>query len=328
MQARIPGKWRVWALVAAAGLLAVAFFRDSRAGEKSNKGWLGVSVQELTPSAREKMKLGAETGLLVTDVVRDSPAEEAGIREDDVIIQFDGKKVEQAGDFSRLVRNAGADRKVVLTILRKGERKTIEVILGKRRSPGTAWAFAHGSGPGREMAVWMNRPRLGVQVQELNENLAPYFKVEPGSGVLVLEVNEDSPAERAGLQSGDVITRIADEKVRDAEDLIDILRDYEEGDQVEIEYVRQGKSATATAEIEESGDSHYRFFAPHSRGVRVFPHAEEAWEEALLDARPHEFDHLIQDEIRLRLDREINHNIQRELERALRATPDYDRRTL
>src|SRR5262245_42343639 len=98
-------------IVAATGLVVVWAFHDGSAVEKPGKGWLGVSVRELTPSARERLKLGNETGLLVTEVLRDSPADDAGLKADDVILQFDAQKVEQADDFSRLVRNAGADKK-------------------------------------------------------------------------------------------------------------------------------------------------------------------------------------------------------------------------
>ena len=311
----------------AAGVLVWAF-RDGRAGEKAAKGWLGVSVQELTPSARERMKLGNETGLLVTEVVRDSPADEAGLREDDVILQFNGTKVEQADDFSRLVRNAGADKKVTLIVLRAGERKTFEAMLAKRRNPSYASAFAHGFGPGKQMKFWANRPRLGVQVHELDENLAPYFKVAPGSGVLVLAVNENSPAEQAGLKSGDIIAKVDNEIVRDAEELVASLQDYEEGDQVKIEYVRQGKRDTATVEIDPSNESGYHFFAPGGRGVRAHPFGASDWKEAQLEGVPGDLDLLIEEEVRSHLDHEINHNLHRELERALREIPDSGSRSL
>ncbi len=324
------------AFVAAAGLASLWIFQESHAGEKSGKGWLGVIVKELTPSLREKMKLGNETGLLVSEVVRDSPADDAGLEEGDVIIQFDGKKVEQADDFSRAVRNAGADSKVNLIVLREGTRKTMEVMLGKRSRPGYASGFSHGFGqgfghaPGKEVTVWMSRPRLGVQVHELDENLAAYFKVEPRSGVLVLEVNEDSPAAKAGLRSGDVITKVDNETVRDAEDLIESLQDYEEGDEVKIEYVRQGKRETTAITIEPSSDSNFRMFSPGRKHIRG-PSGSNDWREAQLEAWPYDpdemqnFDELIEDQVRAEIDHEINDNIHRELERELRLAPRLDR---
>ncbi len=311
------------AITAAAGMTVVWAFQDSRASEKPAKGWLGVGVQELTPSLREKMKLGNETGLLITEVVRDSPADDAGLKTEDVIMQFEGSKVEQAGDFSRLVRNAGADKKVTLLVLRHGERKTIEVMLAKRRTPSYATGFSHGFGPGKGMMIWGNRPRLGVQVHELDENLAAYFKVEPGSGVLVLEVNEDSPAAKAGLKSGDVIGKVDSEAVRSAEDLMESLQDYEEGDQVKIEYVRQGRRETATVEIDQASESGYRFFTPGGGGMRVHPFGSSDWNEVYLDAPPQDFDIFMPDEMRSPSDREIRHQFHQEIERELRRVPDF-----
>ncbi|MGH7493905.1 MAG: PDZ domain-containing protein [bacterium] len=303
-------------IMVAAGLAALWAVGDSRAAEKAAKGWLGVSVRELTPSAREQLKLGNETGLLVIDVLRDSPADDAGIKEEDVILQFDGQKVEQADDLSRLVRNAGADKKVTLIVMRAGERKTMEVMLGKRRSPGYASAFGHGFGPGKEMTVFMNRPRLGVQVHELDEDLATYFKVEPRSGVLVLAVNEDSPAAKAGLKSGDVITKVDTEIIRDAEDLIQSLQDYEEGDQAKIEYVRQGKRETVTVEIDQSAGSGFRWLAPGGERIRARPFGADDWREAQLEASPDDFDLLMENHDRSQIDRDFHREIERAMPRA------------
>ena len=244
-------RW-VWmtAVLAMSALIVGWAWHESAAGEKTGKGWLGVSVEELTPSLRKKMKLGEQTGLLVTNVVENSPADDAGFREDDVILEFDGKKVEEAEAFTRLVRDAGEDKKVTVALVREGERKNMEVILGKRRSASHGYAYGFGHAPG--VFAFSGRPRLGVQVHELDESLAAYFKVQPREGVLILEVNEDSPAEKAGFKSGDVITKVGEEKIRDAEDLIEALGEYEGGDKITVAYVRQGKSATIEIEEERS----------------------------------------------------------------------------
>jgi predicted metalloprotease with PDZ domain len=312
------------AITAAAGLAVGWASHDSRASEKSGKGWLGVSVRELTPSARERMKLGTETGLLVTEVVHDSPADDAGIKVDDVILEFEGKKVEQTDDFSRLVRNAGADKKVTLIVMREGARKTMEVMLGNRRSPSFASGFSHGFGPGKEMMFVMNRPHLGVRVHELDENLASYFKVEPHSGVLVLAVNEDSPAAKAGLKSGDVITKVDNETISSAEDLIQSMQDYEEGDQAKIEYVRQGRRENVTVEIDRSADADLRWFAPDRKHLRLHPFGADDWKEARFEEWPQDFDILIEDQVRSRINRDIHREIEKEMQRA----PMWGERTL
>lgn len=256
-------------VVIAGGLLFVAR-RDGTAMEKTKKGWLGVSVQELTPSLREAMKVGNRAGLLITNVVEGSPADEANLREEDVLLAFDGKTVEKAGEFTELVRNTPPDKKVKVKILRRSEERELEVTIGARKSESAARTFSwSGSGHSPDAMVWNNRPRLGVQVQELNKDLAPYFKVEEKGGVLVLSVGKESPAEKVGLKAGDVITRVGDEKITDADDLITVLRDYEEGDKVSIEYVRQGKNATVQAELENDDSHGFQFFTPDRQKIRL-----------------------------------------------------------
>ena len=258
-------------LVLIGGLFFITL-RDGNAVEKTKKGWLGVSVQELTPSLRETMKAGNRSGLLITDVVENSPADDANLRDEDVLLSFDGKTVEKADDFTQLVRNTAPDKKVKVKILRNGEERELEVTVGARRSESSARTFSWGgSGSHSPSIVWAgNRAHLGVQVQDLNRDLAPYFKVEEKSGVLVLSVSKESPAEKAGLKAGDVITRLGDEKITDADDLISALRDYEDGDKVSVEYVRQGKNANVQVEFENTENSHgFQFFTPDRERIRI-----------------------------------------------------------
>jgi S1-C subfamily serine protease len=262
------------------GALLFVALRDGKAVEKIKKGWLGVSVQELTPSLRDAMKVGNRPGLLITNVVENSPAEDAGLRDEDVLLSFDGKTVEKADDFVRLVRNTPPDKKVKIKILRDGEEREFEATLEARKTSTSPRAFAYNwSGDGRNMIAF-GRPRLGVQVQELNKDLAPYFKVEEKGGVLVLDVTKDSPAEKAGLKAGDVITKVDGEKVTDADDLISVLRDYEEGDEATIEYVRQGKTATVKAALESSDEHDFHIWGPDRSRIRIRNFGSDNWRDA------------------------------------------------
>ncbi|NUO83859.1 PDZ domain-containing protein [candidate division KSB1 bacterium] len=309
-------RWIARAATLLLGALVVGWsWRESTAGEKASKGWLGVSVQELTPSLRKKMKLGEQTGLLITNVSRNSPADDAGFREDDVIVEFDGKKVEEADAFSRMVRDAGAEKKVTVVLVREGERKNLEVILGKRRSPSVDYAYGFGHGPGA-FALSM-RPQLGVQVHELDENLAAYFKVRPREGVLVLEVTEDSPAEKAGLKSGDVITKVGEEAIRDAEDLMEALGEYEEGDKIAVAYVRQGKSATVEIEAEESRSRRHIWSIPHEGmgAHELLWNDEEGTRLLLRKTEPRiELREIIRDDVDAKVRKEIEANLRRALD--------------
>ncbi len=223
----------------------VGYFDLATAAEK---GWLGVSVREMTPSMREDFELGERSGLLIVDVVRDSPADDAGLREDDVILKYDGVAVEAVKEFSKLVRESAPGKSVAVLVFRNGQEKQVSVEIARRP---TRFAPAHWGG--QHFAFRLERPRLGVYVHDLNEDLAPYFKVEKKGGVLISEVVEGSAAEDAGLKAGDVITRIADKKISNIEDLFEELDDYEAGDAVEVEFVRKGATEKVEVELERGG---------------------------------------------------------------------------
>ena len=218
------------------------------------RGWLGVAVQEITPSLQKALELGDRKGLMITEVMDDSPAERAGLLEEDVILRYDGEPVSRISELRRLVRRTSPGTEVTLRIWRDGKEMDIRATIGKlRRRASDVFIWR---GPGKTLEIFSGYPRLGVQVHELNPDLARYFEVDDREGVLVLEVEEDSPAEKAGLKAGDVIVRVEGEKVRDADDLRDILTDYEDGDEVAVEIVRRGKRKTLTVTLERG-----RFFS-------------------------------------------------------------------
>ncbi len=239
-----------------ASMLVLAFFLFQTMSllanpPKSKRGFFGVSVQEMTPSLRQAMKLGDKNGLLITSIIEDSPADEAGLKEEDVILTFDGKAVEIAGRFSKMVRKAGAGTTVELTVFRDRKTKKFEITLGRKKRQ-NAFAFS-GERPGRNMIFTGDRPRLGIEYHDLDEKaLAAYFKVEQRSGVLILDVTKDSPAEKGGLLPGDVIVALGDEKINDGDDLIETLSDYEGGGEMAVSFVRKGMKKSTKVEFDES----------------------------------------------------------------------------
>lgn len=227
---------------------AVSFYTALAAGA-SEKGWLGVSVEEMTPSMRGDYKLGARSGLLINHVFEGSPADDANLREGDVIIEYEGAAVEKQDEFSKLVRQTLPGKSVTISIVRGGEEKQITVEIARRKIKVSAPAYWGGE----HYAFRLDRPRLGVQIHELSEDLAPYFKVEKNSGVLISQVMEDSPAAAAGLKAGDVVVKINDEKISDPEDIFDALENYEAGDRVVVEYIRKGAPGKMEVELQDEG---------------------------------------------------------------------------
>ncbi|MFQ5603088.1 MAG: PDZ domain-containing protein [bacterium] len=237
---------------------------DAHALSKSQKGWLGVSIEEMTPSMVDEYEIGNRTGLLITDVVHNSPADDAGLWEDDVIVEFNGKAVAIAKDFSKSVRAHKPGATVKLKIVRDGEEKTIEVTLGKLKSQRRYLRRID-----ENVFFISDRPQLGIRVEELNSDLAPYFQVEEGDGVLIWEVFEGSPAEKAGLKAGDVITQLDEEKISDAEDLIATLEEYEEDDEVKIKYIRKGQAAEVEVVLKEADPQDFHFSLPRMPRIRI-----------------------------------------------------------
>ena len=250
-------------------LLVGIMFLSWQSGEvqaKPKRGWLGVGVEEMTPSMREEMKLGNRSGLLIVSVVPGSPAEDAGLQEDDVLIKYAGKNVDKADDFITLVRDTEPNSPVKITIVREGAEKEIEITVGKKRSANFHY---FGTGDESNFLFFSDKPKLGVQVQELNKDLAQYFNgVEKGA--LVLKVVEESPAQKAGLKAGDIISKIDNETVENPEDLMDVLGYYEAEETVNLEYMRKGSAAKTEVKLEKGDEISSKSFRRYS--PRIPPH--------------------------------------------------------
>jgi serine protease Do len=252
-------------LLSLAVIALAAIAVSVNAAGRTEKGWLGVSVREMTPSMRQEFELGERSGLLIVDVVRDSPADDAGLWEDDVILKYDGTAVELADEFARLVRQTEPAKSVSILISRDREEKQIEVEIAKRKPKKSFVNW------GDSLALRFDRPQLGVYVHELNADLAPYFKVEKESGALISEVVADSPAETAGLKAGDVIVRIDDIKISHPKDLYEDMEDYAVGDTMTVEYIRKGKAGKVGIELERSRSRGFRIGGPSADRLEILP---------------------------------------------------------
>ncbi len=245
-----------------ASLVTVAPTVAKRDREKK-KAWLGVYLQDLTWDIKEALGLESKRGALVREVVKGSPADEAGLKQEDVIIKFDGNRVRNSSHLTRLIRSCSPGEKVKLTILREGEKKTISLTLGKRPKDLLSGELEFeplehklkGIKPYIYSFSIFSGSRIGVKVQDLTEQLGDYFGVEDGEGALITEVEEDRPAFEAGLKAGDVIVEVDGEKIEDAEDLMEILSEKEGGDEVKLKVIRDGRPKTFEVQVEEEEPS-------------------------------------------------------------------------
>jgi serine protease Do len=164
---------------------------------KVTRGWLGVVIQKVTPELTKQFGLEKPEGALVAQVMVDSPAEKAGIQQEDIIIEFDRKKVNKMRELPRIVANTPAGKGVEVKLIRQGKEKIVDVVVGESKEEKVAKA-------GR----LATEKELGVTVQELTPEIAKHLGIPERSGVLVSEVKAGSPAHRAGIRRGDVIKEI------------------------------------------------------------------------------------------------------------------------
>ncbi len=268
-----PSSWRPWTgLVLAALLLSPVLARPSAAKDasdeaaaRSQRAWLGVYTQPLDSDLRDEFKYRGD-GVLVNRVVPDSPADKAGLEKGDIITSFNGRSVNSPTALADAVSDGKDGQSVSVRLVRDGQSRTITAKLATRDAdddsgPGDVEVEIpkgmHDMGDMHDMAMglpgvmrWMGRGRLGVQTGELNPDLGSYFGVPSGKGVLVMSVVKDSPAEKAGIKAGDVITKVNDKSVADAGELIEALPS--DGGKVAVTVVRKGATRTITAEIEKS----------------------------------------------------------------------------
>lgn len=254
-------------------------------------GYLGVSIQNMTQRLAETMDVKTDEGALVTEVIEDSPAEEAGLREEDIIVEMDGNKVSDAGDLRGAVRKLKPETKVTLVVMRKDERKTFTATIGKQpRTRSYSYSITPHAIPriprAPRIQVFVGTDALGMELSPLNEQLGKYFEAPGGKGVLVNEVEGESKAEKAGFMAGDVITRIGKMAIEDVRDVHDALRDFKKGEKADVEIIRKGSKKTLTIEVPEIDRrrrSHFGF-VPHGNGLKEFdievdpPDVEWEWE--------------------------------------------------
>lgn len=235
---------------AAVALTFALALLGASAPAQAEQGYLGVHLQDLDDALVEALDLGDDAeGVLVSDVVGDSPADEAGLRRGDVITHFDGETVRSARSLTRKVGRADAGDEIVVRYLRKGDPREATVTLGERPSERTFAPRSDVRPRGRNMFFEAGRPRLGVRIEEVDRDLGRYFDTD--RGLLVLEVYEDSAAEDAGIQVGDVLLKVGDETLGEVEDLREELAEYDEGDTVEIELMRDRSRTTIEVEVRE-----------------------------------------------------------------------------
>jgi len=255
-------------------------------------GFLGVYAENISRDNMARYHMNQVRGVGVTRIVKDSPAEKAGLRQDDVILRVDGENITSVRKLNRIVSELAPDQSVKITVSRGGSEQDITATIGKRsnnffagdlfRGEPKIWKwetnpkdfkfkmsprimevprlnegnlFNEGDLLNNRDLIWLaNGRRIGVSTVELTKQLADYFGIAGGKGVLVTSVTENGPAAKAGVRAGDVITAVDGEAVDSPGDISRVINRKKEGD-VTLTVVRNKSQQTIQVTPSEGGFS-------------------------------------------------------------------------
>ena len=243
-------------------------------------GFLGVYAENISRENMNKYHVNQVRGVGITQIVKDSPAEKAGLRKDDVILRLDGENVSSVRKLNRLVSELSPDQSVKVSISRGGSEQELTATIGKRNNMSMAQDLLPGrrsffrlEAPNSKNFKWEvpfgnrdfpdfgneggrfllnNSRRIGVSTMSLTKQLADYFGIADGKGALVTAVTEDGPAAKAGVKAGDVITAVDGEAVDSPGDISRVINRKKEGE-VTLTIIRNKSQQTIRVTPREGG---------------------------------------------------------------------------
>lgn len=189
------------------------------------RGWMGVGIQDLTPELADYYNVDTEAGVLVTHVFEGDPADQAGIQVNDIIIAVNDEPVDSSRELSRRIAGLGVGEKAEITILRDGKKKSIAITTAKRMDEPVQ---ARREEPDSD-------DKLGLSVQNLTADIAERLGFEPDeTGVIVTGVQDESKAQEAGIQQGDLIKEVNRNSVDNIEEFRKELGKIEKGETIQL----------------------------------------------------------------------------------------------
>ncbi len=194
------------------------------------RGWIGVTIQSVTPEIAQSFKLKEPHGALVADVVPGGPADKAGIKRGDIIVSFNGKDIKTSNDLPWLVAETPVGKIVDIKVIRSGQEKDLKIKVEEMTV--------------RKVAEQTQAPvlKLGIQADNITSGLRSEFGIKDKSGVVVIAVTPGSPAADTGIQAGDVIREINHELIRNLTDFNDAMGKTEKGKPVLLLIKRGGQT--------------------------------------------------------------------------------------
>ncbi len=199
-------------------------------GHKS-RGYIGITFQNIDKALAKQYGLDNTDGVLITNVLEDTPAEDAGLKQEDIVVEVDGHKIEYGRQLQKLVAKLGAGAKVKIKVIRNGKKKSFTLKLAERPA----------SVASKDKSFKKNKlPELGLDLENLTPEFRQQLESKVDEGAVVTNVEPGSPADDANLLQGDIIVKANRKKVSSVSDFYDIISDVEKGEDVLIVVERKG----------------------------------------------------------------------------------------
>ena len=201
------------------------------------RGWIGVTIQKVTPELKAKLNLLDEKGALVSNVDSNGPADKSGIKRGDVIVSFDDKPIKESRELPYMVASTSVGKTVPVEVIRNREKIRADVRVGEFKIE-----EEYQQAP-------KARPTFGMTLQEITPEIAQQYGLEQTSGLIIVNVESNSPAAEADLRSGDIILEVDQMPVKSITVFNHKLQQYKKGNTVLFLIDREGSTLFLTLTI-------------------------------------------------------------------------------
>jgi serine protease Do len=254
-----------------------------------SNSWLGVYTQTVDQDLKEAFNLATDHGVVVNQIIPDSPADKAGLRTGDILLSLDGTSLTTSDQLAQLVAGHNPGDKINLEVISRGETKAITAKVGSRDDDRILSLTPNSTGSVPKVyskffsseKSEMSDTYIGANLQTVTKQLGEYFGLKDGNGVLVAEVMDDSPALKAGLKAGDLIVSIDGNPVATPSDVQKAVRQKQKEEKVTLGVLRDKTPKELAVEVAESPDNYFGstnmptipgfdedfFFSPPMRGL-------------------------------------------------------------
>jgi serine protease Do len=188
--------------------MAKAVLADLKSKGKVTRGWLGISVQDISEDMVRTMKLKSRNGAVISDVFRGDPADKAGIKPGDVVVEVNGQKIKDTHELLLKIAAMRVGERIEIKAIRDGAEKTFEIIVAERTEKAELAAERRSGGA----------DDLGMALQDITPDVAKYLGLQKRNGVIVVDVKDGSIADEVGIQPKDIILEVNKIKVSSMKD--------------------------------------------------------------------------------------------------------------